>query len=213
MNAKSSSLASALATAFGEFEAAAKDATNPHFKSKYAGLPSVIDAVRPALIANRLFFTQATHEAEGGVCVETVVHHESGESMSFGRLFVPANKNDAQAYGSALTYARRYSLMTAFGIPAEDDDGNAAVKSGVAPAKAIDDAQYATLVTLGENAGADIQRFCAHFKIEKLADLRAADYDSAVDMLKKKLAQKAKAETDAKAQEGFGDALDDEIPY
>jgi hypothetical protein len=123
------SLASAMATAFGQFEAATKDATNPHFKSKYADLPAVIEAVKPALLANRLFFTQATHEMPGGVCVETQVHHESGESMSFGRLFVPANKQDAQGYGSALTYARRYSLMTAFGIPAEDDDGNAAVAS------------------------------------------------------------------------------------
>ena len=46
-----------------------------------------------ALDGDRLFFTQATHDVDGGVCVETLVHHESGESMSFGRLFVPASKN------------------------------------------------------------------------------------------------------------------------
>ena len=144
---KSATLASAMATAFAQFEAAAKDANNPHFKSKYADLPSVIEAVKPALIANRLFFIQATHDVDGGVCIETQVHHESGESMSFGRLFVPASKNDAQGFGSALTYARRYSLMTAFGITCEDDDGNAAAKSaparranGVA-AEAIDEAE------------------------------------------------------------------------
>lgn len=122
------SLCSALASAFAEIEGAAKDKVNPHFKSKYADLSSVIDAIKPALIKHRLFFTQATHDAQGGVCVETQVHHESGDSLSFGKLFVPANKNDAQGYGSALTYARRYSLMTAFGVPAEDDDGNAASK-------------------------------------------------------------------------------------
>jgi hypothetical protein len=127
--APKSSLASAMADAFAEFEAAAKAANNPHFKSKYADLPAVMDAIKPALVKNRLFFTQATHEMDGGVCIETVVHHESGEHMSFGRLFVPASKQDAHGYGSALTYARRYSLMTAFGIPAEDDDGNAASKS------------------------------------------------------------------------------------
>ena len=49
--------------------------------------------------------------------------------MSFGKLFVPANKQDAQGYGSALTYARRYSLQTAFGVAPEDDDGNAAAAS------------------------------------------------------------------------------------
>jgi hypothetical protein len=211
MTAKSSSLASAMASAFAAFEAATKDATNPHFRSKYAGLPSVIDAVKPALIANRLFFTQSTHEADGGVCVETHVHHESGESLSFGKLYVPANKQDAQAYGSALTYARRYSLMTAFGIPAEDDDGNAAFSS-IPPAKrdtggVISDAQYTTLVTLGENVGADIQRFCAHFGIEKMTDLRASDYDRAVAMMQKK---QARAES---SKPGFGDIGDDEIPY
>lgn len=126
---KTATLASALADAFAEFESATKDASNPHFRSKYADLPSVVAAIKPALINHRLFFTQATHDAEAGVCVETTVHHESGEHMSFGKLFVPANKRDAHGYGSALTYARRYSLMTAFGIPAEDDDGNAAAKS------------------------------------------------------------------------------------
>jgi hypothetical protein len=185
MTAKSSSLASAMASAFAEFEAATKDATNPHFRSKYAGLPSVIDAVKPALIANRLFFTQSTHEAEGGVCVETHVHHESGESLGFGKLFVPANKQDAQAYGSALTYARRYSLMTAFGIPAEDDDGNAATKStngkkGGAP---IDDAQYATLVTLMENKGVSAEQFNRRYQIEKTLDLPASEYEGAIAAL------------------------------
>jgi hypothetical protein len=60
------------------------------------------------------------------VSVETVLHHSSGEKESLGVLYVPANKRDAQGFGSALTYARRYALQTAFGVPTEDDDGNAA---------------------------------------------------------------------------------------
>lgn len=122
-------LFTAMAKAFPQIEAATKDKTNPHFKSKYADLSTVVDAIKPALCAHGLFFAQATHEQEGGVCVETIVCHESGEQMSFGRLFVPASKQDAQGYGSALTYARRYSLMAAFGVPAEDDDGNAASRA------------------------------------------------------------------------------------
>jgi len=122
------SLASALASAFAEIEGATKDKVNPHFKAKYADLSSVIDAIKPALVKHRLFFTQSTHEAQGGVCVETIIHHESGDQFSFGKLFMPATKGDAQGFGSALTYARRYSLMTAFGVPAEDDDGNAAAR-------------------------------------------------------------------------------------
>jgi len=130
--AKPDTLAAAMARAFAEIEGATKSATNPHFKSKYADLGAVIDAIKPALIANDLFFTQASHVAEDGVCVETVIHHQGGETLSCGKLYVPANKRDAQGFGSALTYCRRYALMTAFGVPAEDDDGNAASKSAPA---------------------------------------------------------------------------------
>lgn len=196
---KEAPLASALASAFAEFEAASKDANNPHFKSKYADLPAVIEAVKPALIAHRLFFTQATHDVDGGVCVETLVHHESGQSMSFGRLFVPASKNDAQGFGSALTYARRYSLMTAFGIPAEDDDGNAASRS--APARrangvageAIDDGQFATLVALIEASGTDTRAFCEHFKVPSVKALPKGRFDDAVTALNKKISTREKA--------------------
>lgn len=122
-------LAKAMALAFAEIESATKSALNPHFKSKYADITSVIEAIKPALIAHGLFFTQHPRPADGGVCIETVLHHAGGEQMSLGALFVPANKQDAQGFGSALTYARRYALVTAFGVPTEDDDGNAAVKS------------------------------------------------------------------------------------
>lgn len=121
------SLASAMAAAFAEIEAATKSANNPHFRSKYADLSSVIAAIKPALVANNLFFTQCPRPCEGGVAVETVLHHAGGEHLALGTITVPVNKNDAQAYGSALTYARRYALVTAFGVPTEDDDGNAAV--------------------------------------------------------------------------------------
>lgn len=185
-------LASAMASAFADFEAAAKASTNPHFKSKYADLGAVIDAVKPALIAHKLYFTQATHDAEGGVCVETVIHHEGGENYSCGKLFVPATKNDAQGFGSALTYARRYSLMTAFGIPAEDDDGNAAAKS--APSRQnghanghITDAQFAMLQSLIEKSNTNTQAFCEHFRTPSVKDLPPARFDDAVAALQRKL--------------------------
>lgn len=135
------SLHSAMAAAFGEIEAATKSANNPHFRSKYADIGAVIDAVKPALVKHGLFFTQHPQPSEGGVTVETLLHHAGGESISMGSLFVPADKNNAQAFGSALTYCRRYGLVTAFGVPTEDDDGNAAARRGqseertVSPAK------------------------------------------------------------------------------
>jgi ERF superfamily len=128
-----SELYKAMTKAFSEMENAEKDRGNSAFKvngnaMKYATLESVVGAIKPALIANGLFFRQVTHDQSGGVCIETFVCHATGDELSFGKLFVPASKQDAQGYGSALTYARRYSLMAAFGICPEDDDGNSAVQ-------------------------------------------------------------------------------------
>ena len=119
----------AMAKAFAAIEGATKDTNNPFFKTKYADLGSVVAAIKPALVANDLWFRQASHERDGGICIETIVGHASGEEISFGNLFVPAVKNDPQAFGSAMTYARRYSLQSAFGVCPEDDDGNAATKA------------------------------------------------------------------------------------
>lgn len=108
------------------FGPALKDKTNPAFKSKYADLGACLDAVDDALLANGIAVLQETFEDATGVTVETVFLHESGETIRGGKLHVPASKQDPQGYGSALTYARRYSLQAACGIAPEDDDGNAA---------------------------------------------------------------------------------------
>lgn len=179
-------LYAAMAKAFPEIEGASKDKNNPHFKSKYADLGAVVEAIKPALTKNGLFFVQQTHEQEGGVCVETVVCHSSGESMPLGKLFVPASKQDAQGYGSALTYARRYSLMTAFGVCPEDDDGNAANDSSTA----IDQEQFGILQALIETSGADIQGICKAYKITALNKLQASDFDRLRRQLDKKLEAK-----------------------
>jgi len=128
-------IAAALVKAQKEFGPALKTATNPHFRSKYAALDACVEAVIDALNNNGIFLMQYTHPCEDGVIVETMFIHESGEHMSGGKLHVPASKQDPQGYGSALTYARRYSLQAACGIAPEDDDGNAASKSKPEPKK------------------------------------------------------------------------------
>jgi hypothetical protein len=128
-NAETVGFSGDLVNAFAEIEGAAKDKVNPHFKSKYADLTSVIDAIKPVLAKHNLAFYQRPQPSESGILVQTILRHSSGEEVDLGTLYVPANKNDAQGFGSALTYARRYALMTAFGVPAEDDDGNAAAAS------------------------------------------------------------------------------------
>lgn len=110
------------------FAPAIKGKVNPHFKSSYADLQTCISAVIDALNEQGIALMQVCHECESGVTVETVFVHESGEQLSGGKLHVPANKQDPQQYGSALTYCRRYSLQAAAGFAQEDDDGNSASK-------------------------------------------------------------------------------------
>lgn len=120
------SIASALVKAQKEFGPALKTSTNPHYRNKYADLSACVEAVIDGLNNNGIYLMQLNEERDGGVCVQTVFIHESGEQISAGSLFVPAAKQDPQGYGSALTYARRYSLMAACGIAPEDDDANSA---------------------------------------------------------------------------------------
>jgi hypothetical protein len=127
-------VAAALVKAQKEFGPALKSSSNPHFKSRYADLAACVEAVVDALNNNGIALTQRVSPSDNGVIVETVFIHESGEIINCGQLHVPATKHDAQGYGSALTYARRYSLMAACGIAPEDDDGNAASKRPSAPA-------------------------------------------------------------------------------
>ena len=110
------------------FGPALKTSTNPHFRSRYADLSACVEAVIDSLNNNGIGLIQTTHECETGVTVETILVHESGATMSSGLLHLPASKQDCQGYGSALSYARRYSLMAICGIAPEDDDGNRASK-------------------------------------------------------------------------------------
>lgn len=130
------SIASALVKAQKEFGPALKTSTNPHYRNKYADLSACVEAVIDGLNNNGIYLMQLNEERDGGVCVQTVFIHESGEQLSAGSLFVPAAKQDPQGYGSALTYARRYSLMAACGIAPEDDDANSAKAAAARPAVA-----------------------------------------------------------------------------
>jgi len=126
-------LAAALAQAQGQMEGAKKDADNPFFRSKYADLASVVAALREPFSTNGLAYVQLPVPVEGeAIAVDTVLMHASGQWIA-SRTVVPVTKQDAQGYGSALTYARRYGLQAIAGLAAEDDDGNAAAGAKPAP--------------------------------------------------------------------------------
>lgn len=126
-------IATALVKAQKEFAPALRTSTIGHLNRKYADLATCIEAVIDALNNNGIALTQQTFLDDTGVTVETVFIHESGEIINGGKLHVPASKQDPQGYGSALTYARRYSLMSACAIAPEDDDGEAATKQAPKP--------------------------------------------------------------------------------
>jgi hypothetical protein len=117
---------SALAQAQASIEGAVKDKVNPAFKSKYADLSSVIDAAHGPLKANGLALTIGLSGDEAGVALEALLTHSSGQWIKYEPFPVLVTKRDAQGQGSAVTYGRRYLTMSILGIPAEDDDGNAA---------------------------------------------------------------------------------------
>ena len=101
-----------------------KNASNPHLKSKYADLGSVLDACQGALHDNGFAVLQPCGKDDHGAYVETVLAHESGESFA-SRVYLVIGKNDMQGVGSAITYARRYGLLGMAGLAPEDDDGEA----------------------------------------------------------------------------------------
>jgi len=122
-------IASALVKAQLEMITPKKGSVNPFFKNKYADLNDVLAAVVPALNNNGIVLLQPLVNIEGKNFVKTVLMHESGEVFeSLAEIFCK-NTNDAQAYGSGVTYARRYSLSSICGIGSEDDDAQKAVQS------------------------------------------------------------------------------------
>jgi hypothetical protein len=179
------SIASALAAAQAEMGPALKSAENPHFRSKYADLASVMDACLPALNRHGIAVIQPLAENEFGRHVVTRFIHSSGETLECPIPLI-VGKNDMQGLGSAITYARRYGLMSLAGIAPEDDDGNAAAASmrpappvekvneaAVIPQKEIDAALAAINRTIGLD---DLKAVWAGLRVpvRALADVQAA---------------------------------------
>ena len=195
-------IASALVKAQKGFGAALKTSSNPHFKSRYADLAACVEAVIDSLNENGLALIQQTHECDSGVIVETTFIHESGETFSAGKLHVPASKNDAQGYGSALTYARRYSLMAACGIAPEDDDGNAATaapprapaRPAPAPAPNIGPGELDAITNLAKATNTELSAIANAYGLSTINDLPLAKTAEVLSRLQAKAAQSTKPE-------------------
>jgi hypothetical protein len=123
-------LLKAFVSAQAEMDGAKKTASNPAFKSRYADLAAVCDAVMPALTKYGIAVVQSPSVDENNcVIVQTMFTHESGGCM-WDVMVIRPEKAHAHGIGSAITYARRYALQAMCGIAPEDDDGNAASLTG-----------------------------------------------------------------------------------
>ena len=125
-------LAKALSAAQGEMKGASKDSSNPFFKSKYADLASVWEAIRAPFSKNGLAISQVTSEDDKGLILNTMLMHSSGEWI-MGELRINPVDQKPQTMGSAISYARRYALSAMAGVYAEDDDGNLASGKAATP--------------------------------------------------------------------------------
>jgi len=115
-------LSKSLVTANKEVKNPQKNAVNPHFRNKYATLDSVIEAYKESYLSNGISVLENPVTKEGMVGVEVTLLHESGQYITHDPFMLPPGKENAQGYGSSITYARRYALSAVMNIAADDDD-------------------------------------------------------------------------------------------
>ncbi len=181
-------LANALCNAQGQMGGVVKDSSNPFFKSKYADITSVIKAIKQPFSDNGLSYTQFPISNEHGVGVSTRLMHVSGQYLEM-EYTLPTVKKDPQAYGSAITYARRYALQSIAGIPVADDDAEAAMLRGDeqrSQIRTISDNQIITIEKLLNETKSDEVRFLSWLQVGHIKDILAIDYDKAITGLEAK---------------------------
>ena len=205
----------ALSKAQATFESAEKAGENPHFRSKYATLATVLEATKKGRSENGLALIQMPANYNNAVAVITMLGHKSGQWIESMMAVVPA-RYDAQGAGSVVTYLRRYVAMAMLGIAPEDDDGEAAVRPAAtvgagpqaapastssprgsagsssrpapapqAPPKKITPDEAMALAALLEENSADVAKVLEECRVDKLNDLTYAQRDRIMGILKK----------------------------
>ena len=180
-------LAKALVKFNSEVNKIAKDADNPFFKNNYATLDTIIDEIRPILSKHGLSIMQVPSGDGQNVTLKTLLLHESGEWLESDELTMKPVKNDPQAVGSCITYARRYSLAAFLSLnTGEDDDGNGATygkdkpkskgNSGQAPSKPQGSS--------GNGKASEKQMKMIHAKIAHISALTKTEKQTIEDTLK-----------------------------
>lgn len=168
-----------------------KDNTNPHFKNKYASIESVLNTIEKPLLDAGLGFIQCVEDLN----LITTIYDTESDSVLTSKIPLILNKNDMQQLGSAITYARRYGLVSMFGLEQEDDDGNLASGNNQKPVqKQASQPQPKQIVRINQEQIKEIESlltsdehkadFLAKCKIAKLEDMPLSWFDKALASLK-----------------------------
>jgi hypothetical protein len=202
-------LAPALLAAQKAIGKALKSSANPFFKSKYANLETVIDAVKGPMNDNDVVITQLVQRDELGIYVETVLMHTSGECVVSKTPVIVAKPNNPQAMVSGVTYAKRCGLEAISVLPTEDDDGNKATEppkkpakhaeKPTKPAKAVDSDEVAgareelsMLIDEHKISEAKQEAWIKHFKVKNLGQLKLEEVKALVAGITKDNAKESK---------------------
>jgi hypothetical protein len=188
-------LAAALAVAQGRMIGAVKSSSNPHFRSQYSDLASVIEAIRVPFAEHGLSFTQGLGQLiDGQLHMTTRIMHSSGQWIEVhGSIPVTGKAINAQALGSAATYLRRYQLAALAAVPSIDDDGNAACAPSEA-AQETPSSQHTRneLKALLEATQADVGAFLKYLGADSLLYLSEQQAQRGIAALKQKAAKNGK---------------------
>ena len=168
-----------------------KDSTNPHFKNKYASIESVLDTIEKPLLDAGLGFIQCVEDLN----LITTIYDTESDNVLTSKIPLILNKNDMQQLGSAITYARRYGLVSMFGLEQEDDDGNLASGNNQNPVqKQASQPQPKLIVRINQEQIKEIESlltsdehkadFLGMCKISKLEDMPLSWFDKALASLK-----------------------------
>lgn len=194
-------LAAALAAAQGEIVNPAKGAENPHYKSRYANLVDGLRAIKGPLAKHAIAVVQCTRMQDDLLILTTRLIHDSGEWIEGEWPVANWTKLTPQQMGSALTYARRYSLFSLVGISGADDDDDAAAASAAAddPVIDMDDVVYIEMLLRDTDTG--LTRFLEYVKAPSIAEMRLSQYKRGLARLEdKKRKLKAEGGGDGTAQ-------------
>ena len=192
MSEQINEIAKAMAQAQCEMKPAEKDSINPHFRSKHSSMCAVWDAASP-IMKQGICILQDAVTTEKGISVETMLVHASGQWFQFGPLVIPVSKMDAQACGSAVSYAKRYALCAAVGIVSGDidDDGEAAMQRTINKETSempdrITKEQLDRLLHKLKVTEDEIKSICSFNNVSDLKDLTVLQGTKAITVMEKR---------------------------